>query len=177
MVPNGTFNLELFTDADYAGLYKQEPDYEPTSVRSRTGYIVLLGRCPLVWKSQLQTEIALSTLEAEYCALSLSLKTFLPLKRILQEVVTALGLKSPKSICVSARAYQDNQGAYFLATNQRVTSRTKHMLVKFHWFWSHYNRGEFTIETVKSADQLADYLTKGLSKDLFLKNRQSVQHC
>jgi len=32
----------------------------------------LLGGFPLVWKSQLQTEISLSTLESEYSALSQS---------------------------------------------------------------------------------------------------------
>ena len=176
MKPNGSLNLVLYTDADYAGLYKQEPDHLPTAVRSRTGYIIFLGSCPLVWKSQLQTEIALSTLEAEYCALSLGLKSLLPLKRLLIEAVQALSLPSPSTSLISAQACQDNTGAYYLATNQRLTNRTKHMLVKFHWFWTHYKRGEFTISMVKSEDQLADYFTKGLSKDVFLKNRKSVQN-
>jgi hypothetical protein len=174
--PTGTLSLDLYVDADFAGLHRREPDEEPTSVRSRTGFIILLSGCPLVWKSQLQTEISLSTLEAEYSALSYALKALLPLKRILTEVVAILDIPSPMRTSIQARVFEDNQGCYYLATNQRLTNRTKYFLVKYHWFWSHYNRGEFTVFKVDTGDQLADYLTKGLPRDLFLRNRQAVQH-
>ena len=55
------FNLTNYVDADFAGLYKRDPDHLPTSAKSRTGYIIKLGGCPLVWKSQLQHGICLST--------------------------------------------------------------------------------------------------------------------
>jgi hypothetical protein len=174
--PTGSLSLDLFVDADFAGLHRREPDELPTSVRSRTGFIILLSGCPLVWKSQLQTEISLSTLEAEYSALSYALKTLLPLKRILVEVVAVLDIPSPLRTSVQARVFEDNQGAYYLATNQRLTNRTKYFLVKYHWFWSHYNRKEFQVFKVDTGNQLADYLTKGLTRDLFLKNRIAVQH-
>jgi hypothetical protein len=57
---------KLYVDVDFAGLYKKEPDKDRNSARSRTGYILILGGFPLVWKSHLQTEISLSMLEAEY---------------------------------------------------------------------------------------------------------------
>jgi len=72
----GKLELDCYVDADFAGLYRCE---NPTSVKSRTGYIILLGGFLLVWKSQLQTEISLSTLEFEYSALSQSMRTLLPL--------------------------------------------------------------------------------------------------
>jgi hypothetical protein len=176
MKPTGTFSLDLYVDADFAGLHRREPDEESNAVRSRTGFIILLSGCPLVWKSQLQTEISLSTLEAEYSALSTSLKTLLPLKRILEEVVSNLDIPSPLRTSIQARVFEDNQGCYYLATNQRLTNRTKYFLVKYHWFWSHYNRGEFVVLQVASENQLADYLTKGLPRDAFLRNRQAVQN-
>ena len=173
--PIGALVLDLFVDADFAGLHRREPDEVPDSVRSRTGYIILLSGCPLLWKSKLQTEISLSTLEAEYSALSFALKTLLPLKRLLCEVITTLDVPSPLKTSIRARASEDNQGAYYLATNQRLTNRTKYFLVKFHWFWSHFNRGEFEMHQVATTEQLADYLTKGLPRDSFLKNRLAVQ--
>jgi hypothetical protein len=39
-------------------------------VRSRTGYVITSASCLVLWSSKLQTEIALSTTEAEYIALS-----------------------------------------------------------------------------------------------------------
>ena len=42
--------------------------------------------CPIVSKSQLQTEIALSTTEAEYTGLSYALREVIPLMEILKEI-------------------------------------------------------------------------------------------
>ena len=79
-------------DADFAGLWTFEEDQDPVCVKSRTGYVLMLGGCPLIFKSKLQTEIALSTLEAEYIALSQSMRELLPLRRLLQEVGKNLNL-------------------------------------------------------------------------------------
>jgi hypothetical protein len=129
----------------------------------------------LIWKSQLQTFIAQSTLEAEYGTLSHALCALLPLKRIIEEVCSFLTLPRGVSASVQARVFEDNQGAYYLAVNQQLTNRTKYILIKFHWFWSHYNAGEFTVFKVDSIEQLADYLTKGLACEVFERIRFGVQ--
>jgi hypothetical protein len=41
---------------------------------SHTGYVIMYANCPIFWASKLQTEIALSTAEAEYIALSQALR-------------------------------------------------------------------------------------------------------
>jgi hypothetical protein len=167
--------LDLFVDADFVSLYKREPDWLVDSVRSRTGFIIMLCGCPLIWKSFLQTEISLSTLEAEYSALSNALKTLLPLKRIIEEALRTMKLPKNVGTTVLARAFEDNQGAYFLAKNQRITNRTKYFLLKFHWFWAHFNAKEFKIYKINTKEQKADFLTKGLSVDAFEANRRAVQ--
>ena len=63
--------LECFVDADFAGNYTKEQSQDPNSVRSRTGCVILYAGCPIIWFSKLQTEISLSTTEAEYIALAL----------------------------------------------------------------------------------------------------------
>ena len=52
----------------------------------------MMGGCPLICVSKLQTEIALSTTEAEYIALSQAMRDLLPTQRLLQEVALALKL-------------------------------------------------------------------------------------
>jgi hypothetical protein len=167
MKPTDELTVDMQLDADFAGLYSREPDTSEDAVRSPTGYILLFSGCPLIWKSQLQTFIAQPTLEAEDGALSHALCALLPLKRISEEVCLFLTLPRGNSTSVRARLFEDNQGAYYLAVNQQLTNRMKYILIKFHWFWSHYNAGEFTICKVDSVEQLADYLTKGLACEVF----------
>ena len=173
--PRSDLNLDLYVDADFAGLYGAVEDSNPDSVKSRSGYTIMLAGCHLLSKSVLQTSIACSTLEAEYSALSFALKTLLPVKRLLREIVKALDLEaSSMDTSIRARVFEDNQGAYYLATKQRLTNRTKYFLVGFHWFWSFYPE-EFDIIKCASRDQLADYFTKGLTRELFENNRRGVQ--
>ena len=63
--PTTSLDLDCYVDADFAGLYGQENVQDPVCVKSRTGYVLTLGGCPVTWSSKLQTEIALSTTEAE----------------------------------------------------------------------------------------------------------------
>ena len=72
--PNTDFTVDYYIDADFAGLYPVENNQDPVSVQSRTGYILFLANCPLLWVSKLQTEVATSTMEAEYIALSQSVR-------------------------------------------------------------------------------------------------------
>ena len=175
MRPTQWFEFDLHCDADYCGLYKQEDDYDSTSVKSRSGYVITLSGCPVVWKSQLQTCVTLSTLEAEYYALSYALKTFLPLKRLLHEIIEATNCPALEGANVHGRVFEDNAGAYFLATNHRVTNRTKTFLAKWHWFWEHYDNKEFDIIKCPTDEQRADYMTKSLARPLFERNRFAVQ--
>ena len=173
--PSGTLDLEAYVDADFAGLYQREPDHMPDAVRSRTGYLLTLGGCPLLWKSQLQTEIALSTVAAEYYALSQCMRVVLPMRSLILSVLSAINhpVKCPTKF--KCKVYEDNMGAFYLATNQRLTSRTKYFLVKYHHFWEAVRAGDIVVEKVDTSLQNADYLTKGLPAEPFLANRQRVQ--
>jgi len=41
--PTNTLQLDCYVDADFAGLYKRDPDASPTSAKSRLGFIFLLA--------------------------------------------------------------------------------------------------------------------------------------
>ena len=168
------FNLEMYVDADFCGLYGQEDQNDPVSVRSRTGYIISLGGWPLIWKTSLQTHLSQSTLESEYIALSTALKTFLPLKWLINEIIENTNCEDLGDINLHSTIFEDNQSCFHLATNQQVTSRTRYLQTSFHWFWSHVGK-EFTIVKCPTDQMSADYLTKPMPKALFESNRQRVQ--
>jgi hypothetical protein len=48
--------------------------------------------CPIIWVSKLQSEVALSTTEAEFIALSQAMRDLIPLLGILEEVTNVLQL-------------------------------------------------------------------------------------
>ena len=171
--PTGRFDLDLYVDADYCGLHGVEDPRNPDSAKSRMGYILFMSGCPVLWKSQLISHICLSTLEAEYSALSTALKVLLPMKRLLTELLEALDVDEHLNTTVRARAFEDNQGALLLAQNHRITNRTKYFLARFHWFWAHAS--EFELLPVETLKQLADFLTKISSGEMFLSNRRMVQ--
>ena len=172
------FHLDLYVDADFCGLFGQEDDRDPVSVKSRTGYIALLGGWPIIWKSHIQTRISNSTLEAEYTALSSSLKTFIPLRWLVEEIIERSKADPLEDVKVHATVFEDNQSTYCLAKNQRITNRTRYLLTSYHWFWSLVDdkeTGGFTIVKCPSSEMKADYLTKPLSRSAYEHNRELVQ--
>lgn len=68
--PTKELTLDCYSDANFAGLWNYEDDQVPVRVKSRTGYVLTLSNCPLIWASKLQTEGAVTTLESEYISLS-----------------------------------------------------------------------------------------------------------
>ena len=65
-----SLHIDAYPDADFAGLYGYESTTDPVCVWSRTGYIIAVSNCPVVVYSSLQTETALSTIQAEIYAMA-----------------------------------------------------------------------------------------------------------
>jgi hypothetical protein len=63
--------FECYCDADFSGNWnKHLAPFDPSTAKSQSGWIVFYARCPVIWASKLQTQVALSTTEAEYIAMS-----------------------------------------------------------------------------------------------------------
>jgi hypothetical protein len=72
--PDYSKGLECHVDADFAGGWTSGDSTNPEAVLPHTGFIISYAGCPIYWCSKLQTEIALSTTEAEYIALSMPMR-------------------------------------------------------------------------------------------------------
>src|SRR5436305_6692729 len=90
-----------YSDVDWAG--------DVNTRRSTTGYVVMLNNGAVAWRSQHQPTVALSTMEAEYMALTEATKELLCMRRFLTE----LGYGSNNS----TNLFTDNQSALALAKN------------------------------------------------------------
>jgi hypothetical protein len=163
----------VYVDADFAGGWGYEDPLDPACVRSRTGYIIEVMGCPVVWKSKLQTDIATSTMEAEYSALSMALRATIPLMEIVRYLVTGFGRTKNVITRFKTTVHEDNMGALRLAQMEpgRNTPRSKFYAIKLHWFRSWLKPKEIELEYIESKNQKADILTKSLGMIDFETNR------
>ncbi|GFH58525.1 hypothetical protein CTEN210_15001 [Chaetoceros tenuissimus] len=165
--------LECFVDADFAGNYTKEQSQDPNSVRSRTGCVILYAGCPIIWFSKLQTEISLSTTEAEYIALSTACRELLPMREMFNELRQFLNIL-PLTPQVKCTLFEDNVGAETLAKSPKMTPRTKHIAIKYHHFREAVSRGILKIERVDTKEQLADIFTKATTTQTFEYLRRKI---
>jgi hypothetical protein len=92
MKPCNEPRIDCYPDADFDGLNGYEDSQDPYCARSGTGYIILAFNCPVLWRSKLQMEIALSTMEAEYVALIAACKDFFPSIDLVKALCSVVGL-------------------------------------------------------------------------------------
>ena len=81
----------------------------------RTGYIIEVVGCSVVWCSKLQVSIATSTMESECTALSMALRVAIPLMAVSSAINKGLGLLNAKFLRFQATVHEDNLGALTLA--------------------------------------------------------------
>jgi hypothetical protein len=128
--------LNWYVDADFAGTWSSTTTEDPNALKSRTGYVITFASCPVFWCSKLQTEIALSTTEAEYIALSQSAWDLIPMHNLLHELSNATKLIVGSTIAHST-VFEDNKGCVELASAPCMHPRTRHIALKYHHFCSH----------------------------------------
>ena len=174
--PKSNLKINCYVDADFAGRYGFDDDQDPHCVRSRTGYVIYVGGCPIVWKSSMQKLVSVSTLEAEYIALSTACRDLLPLTDLVLEVADAVGMSPEEIADFHSTIWEDNAGAHALANMDlpRMTPRSKHIALKYHLFREHVMSGKFRVRKIGTLDQIADLFTKGLGPTLFLPLRKKL---
>ena len=182
--PNSSLQADCYVDADFAGLWGVEHDQDPICVKSRTGYLITYKNCPLHWASKLQSQVALSTMEAEYIALSQSMRDLIPLREIIKELQTYV-FKSSSNLQTStlstafepipeSTVFEDNDSCLRLASLGKITPRTKHIAIPYHFFRSKIEELEIKVVAIDTKKQLADQFTKGLPEQQFVILRNSL---
>jgi Reverse transcriptase (RNA-dependent DNA polymerase) len=177
--PSDSLDIDCYVDADFAGLWPHEEKSDPSCVKSRTGFAICVANCPVIWSSKLQGDIATSTMEAEYSALSTAMRDLLPFRELLITLAPSIGINTQHPTVFKTTVHEDNAGALALANLEpgRITPRSKHYAVKMHWFRSKLDpEGTHPITIVKIATDLqrADILTKGLNKLKFQAIRKQL---
>ncbi|GKD94441.1 hypothetical protein Tco_1374278, partial [Tanacetum coccineum] len=144
------FELTGFSDADYAGC--------KDTFKSTSGGAQLLGKKLVSWSSKKQDYTALSTEEAEYVSLSTCCAQVLWMRTQLTDYVFHFN-KIP--------IYCDSKLDIAKSCNLVQHSRTKHIVVRYHFIKEHVEKGMIELYFVKTDYQLAELFTKALPVDRF----------
>jgi len=168
--PDLNSGLDCYVDADFAGMYGYEDEQDPVSVKSRTGFVLTLFGCPVLWSSKLQAEITLSSTAAEYVAFSMAMRELLPMRVLLQELATKLNFPSITNSLVRSTVFEDNQGCLSLVNVPKMSPRNKYLSLKYHFFRSKIGEGPdkgIVAKYISTKEQRADIFTKGLPPTQF----------
>lgn len=150
--------LHAFSDADWAG---DTDDYVSTHA-----YVVYLGNQPFSWSSKKQQGVSRSSTEAEYRAVANAAAELRWICSLLTELVVIIP-QCPTIYC-------DNLGATYLSANPVFHSRMKHIAIDFHFVRGQVQNGLLRVAHVSTKDQLADGLTKPLSRQRFQELRSKI---
>ncbi|KAF7345159.1 Retrovirus-related Pol polyprotein from transposon TNT 1-94 [Mycena sanguinolenta] len=128
--------------------------------RSTSGEVFMMSGGPVSWSAKRQATVALSTVEAEYIALTRSAKQAMWMYSFLDE------LQMPQER--PAILYGDNMGAAALAKDAKGHARVKHIDIREHYIRERVAANDIEIHHVESASNLADLFTKVLPRDAHL---------
>lgn len=83
-------------------------------------------------------------------------------------------LKKLNINCGCTTIYEDNQSCIKVAEEPRDHRRMKHIDVKYNFIRESIANGDFKLKYIRTEEQLADIMTKGLNQKLFVKHRANL---
>jgi hypothetical protein len=166
--PTRELTIDAYPDADFAEMYGHKKPTDPACAKSRSGFVIVFAGVPVLWKSKLQTQTALSTMEAKVIALGACMKELIPIMDMVQLLAVAVGIPAG-DVNMRVSVHEDNSGALVLAETlpPQFTPHSKYYATKTIWFHEEINRCGIKLLKIETSEQLGDMFTKGLAKPMF----------
>jgi hypothetical protein len=158
--------VDCYIDVDFARLWNREDHNNENCVNSRTGYVLCISKCLVLWITFLQDGTTLSTMDAEYVVISMAMRDLLNFKRLVQTIFMSVGFKKIQQFNILCSVFEYNAGELSSANIElpRMTPRSKNCAVIYHWFSACLKPENIRVLKLKSKLQLADIFTIGLPK-------------
>ena len=160
-------NAELTSYAD-AGYMS-----DPHNGRSQTGYIFTCGGTAISWRSVKQTLVATSLNHAELLAIHEASRECFWLRSVIHHIRETCGLPSTKTI--PTVIHEDNTACIAQLKEGFIKGdRTKHIMPKFFFTHELQQKGDITVQQIRSSENLADLFTKSLPGATFERLRHKI---
>lgn len=147
-----------FADADWAG--------DSATRKSMSVYVFMYGNGAISWRSHKQTCVSLSSMEAEYIALSDACQEAVWLRQLLQD----FGEKQEDATIIN----EDNQGCISFVHAGRTSKRSKHIETRQFYVKDVCDRGDVKIQYCPSEQNTADLFTKPLGTSKLMQHSKSI---
>jgi hypothetical protein len=149
---------------------------------SCTGFCILYGKSPILWRSVQQRIVARSSMEAEYIALSKCIDEIMWIKRLIEELtlksndfnLISSNVDAIRNIKEAILVRCDNTAAILIGNTNYETKRSRHINIKFHNVKNAVRLNDIKLKHVESAKNIADLLTKNLGRIAHNKLRNSI---
>lgn len=142
--------FSCFTDASYAS--------DRDSRKSFGGFIVFLGGVPISWGCKKQSMVTLSTMHAEYVAMTKAVIELHWLARIYDHYIFhSDGYRLPITYC-------DSQAAIDYCKNELESNAHKQMDIKYKFLRGWLRKKYFELRNISTTYNVADIFTKPLSR-------------
>ena len=150
-----TDEVRVYTDSDWAGC--------PTTCRSTSGGVMMLGgHCIKTW-STTQATVALSSAEAELYALTKGASQALGLMSLLDDLGQA----------VKATLFTDASAAIGIVRRSGL-GKLRHLNVRYLWLQDQVRTGQVSLTKVKGTENPADLVTKNVTAQLVKKHLEEL---
>ena len=131
--------------------------------KSVSSYLTTIGGTSLVtWQAKKQTTVALSSCESETMAMTVCAQDVLFTMNLLEELVGDQLLKP-------SLVYGDNVASLFLAQNNSVSQRTKHIDIRHRLIYDLVENKQFELRHVKTEENTSDINSKNTKIDIHKK--------
>ena len=127
------------------------------------GYTQYVGDGIVSWSAKKQPIVTLSSIKAEYVALTHATKYVLWIRKIFSELHPFTEFGPPMDL------YCDNQGAIRLSKDSTFHGCTKHIDVHFHFIQQMISTGAILLKYCPTEDMIANVFTKSLARVKFEK--------
>ena len=156
--PGNNTSLHGYVDSDWGS--------DSSHRKSITGIVIMYAGGAIGYKCKYQDVIAHSSTEAEFTAACDAGKLILFFRSILAD----LGIEQEKATVL----YEDNNGALLMANAQQPTRRTRHMDIKKFAVLDWVEQDLIILQSICTAENAADGLTKPLAKVLFHRHSDTI---
>jgi hypothetical protein len=123
-------------------------------------------------------------MESEYIALSSAMRELIAIREVLKEIKQNVfeSAEKPSYAMVAktfeplpaSKVFEDNDSCLKFAKLPRMSPRTKHIAIPYHFFRTKVTELEITVLPIDTNDQLADQFTKGLRAEDFVRGRKQI---
>lgn len=141
--------LVCFADADWGRTIDDR--------HSISGMVFYLAGAPVLYRSIRQDCVAMSSMEAEYIALSEAAREVTWLRKLIIEL-------SPEKQAAPTVIWSDSKAAICFGSSYIERTRTKHIGIRYHYLREQIEKNEVVLKYVPGQYNTADILTKPCSK-------------